>query len=178
MWNINGFVPESLLRLRLPVLLACALGVAACGPSSGANATYTIVFTLSDSPEDLSLLTFKVDYTDGSFVGSGTGVSCELTNSDDDETAVFTDNDVSQLTVAIDATDNPLAPAIDIVECEFSTDNQPTAANFTITVVSATDDFDDPVNPDLVGVVTTSYDVVAASEAGVGEIADDQGTRE
>lgn len=167
--NHKGLVPQPILFLRLAVLALCALGAGACGPSESAS-TYTIEFSLSDSPEDLALLSLRVAYTSGEFLGNGLAVDCTLLNDDDDETVVFNDDDTSKLNVSIDATDNPLSPAQEIFTCEFLADTQPTAANFTITVLSAEDDFGDPVVPGDIDIVVTSTDLSVASAASTGEI--------
>lgn len=172
MWNLSGLRPESTLRLRLASALLIVAGAAACGPSSGNLAVYTIVFTLGDSPDDadLSRLAFTVVYEGGSFVGNGAGVNCELVESDDEETADFSDDDEDTLTVDITATEAPLVEGADIVTCDFQADGQPSVNDFTITVTAASDDEDDDVNPALVGVVVTSTDVSVTDAGGLGEV--------
>lgn len=170
MWNLSGLRPESTLRLRLAAAFLVASGAAACGPSSGNLAVYTVVFALGDSPEDLARLGFTVVYGGGSFVGNGPGVNCDLVETDDDETATFSDDDEDTLTVDINATEAPLAEGSDIVTCEFQADAQPSANDFTITVTLAKDEDNADVNLNAVGVVVTSTDVAAAPS--LGEVAE------
>lgn len=162
-WNLRGLAPESTRLLAVaPVLALAALGVAACGPSNGGTpATYTIVFSLSATPDDTDLgnLTYRVGYDSGDFSGEGASVVCSLVADADGETADFTDDDNGELTIVIDATENALIVGEDIVECEFVATTQPTADTFPITVDSAKDDFGDPVDKNAVDVVVTSTDL-------------------
>lgn len=140
-WNISGLVPESSNFLRLAAALGIATavssGVAACGPSGGGgtSATYAIQFTLSDTSEDLTKLSFSVAYSGGEFVDDGASVDCSLIDSAGDS-ATFTDDDSDTLEVVITATTDALEEEQDIVLCDFEAASQPTANNFTITIVS------------------------------------------
>lgn len=165
MWNPPAFRPEIQNRFFVACLAAFAtLGAGACGPSGGdSTATYLVTFALSVTPEDLSKLSFKVTYTaDGDFLGTGTDVSCELTTALaalEDATADFDDDDASILEVDIDAPEDAMEAATELVVCNFSSSDQPTTNEFTVAVVSATDDFDDAVDPDDVKVVVSSIDL-------------------
>ena len=171
MWNLNSLGPEPSIRLFAIAVALGMLGAGACGPSSGGvPATYTVTFALSDSPEDLSTVSFSVDYQGGDFLGSGAGVSCELVASDDNETADFDDDDAGGLDVDIDASDNPLQAGSEIVTCDFEANTQPTAANFTITVTDAEDDGGDPVNEDDVDIVVTSTDLASSQALTAGSV--------
>jgi hypothetical protein len=167
-WNFAGLVPDPSNRLRLVAVALALTGAAACGPGGGAPATYLIAFTLGDSPADLEKLSYRVAYTGGDFIGNGIGVSCTLLNTDSGETADFSDNDNGLLTVSIDATDNALSPPEEIVTCDFTSKTQPIANDFTITVLSATDDFGDPVAPGDVSVSVTSTDVASSASGSTG----------
>jgi len=164
-WNISGLVPESsnLVRLAaaLSVTTAVAAGVAACGPSGGggSSATYSIQFTLSQTPAQLTLLEFTVDYSGGSFVGDGTDVACSVINSAGDD-AVF-DDDGSILSITIDAEDEKLVDDQNIVECDFQAATQPDADNFTIEIEDA-----EPSDPANVAVVVTSTELSSAASLG------------
>jgi hypothetical protein len=135
----------------------------ACGPSGGSPATYTVRFALSDSPELLATLSFKVEYEAGNFDGNGSAVACTLLNTADGETADFVDDDSGTLTIAIDATDNPLDAPENIVTCEFTSTIQPIAGTFTLTPLAAVDDFDDPVAVGDIALQVTSTDLSTSS---------------
>lgn len=158
MWNLRGLVPESFLRLRVLALALAATGAVACGPGGGNSDTFLIVFALSNSPADLGTLSFRVLYENGSFVGNGADVSCELVNDEDDETAVFSDDDRGTLQIGVNAAENPLEKANDIVECSFAASGQPTADDFTVTVLAAEDDSGAPVLAAEVDVVVRTTD--------------------
>jgi len=163
-WNISGLVPESFILPRVAAVLLVAIGVAACGPSGGgeASATYTIQFTLSATPAQLTQLEFSVEYTGGSFVGSGTAVSCKrLANAGD--SGEFDDDDSGLLEVGIVAATKKLTDDLAIVECSFEASTQPTANNFDVTVDDA-----EPSDPANVTVVVTGTE--PASSAGLGEV--------
>lgn len=163
MWNISGLAPESSNFARLAAALgiatAVATAVAACGPSGGGGTlgTYAVQFTLSDTTDDLTALTFAVAYTGGNFVGDGTSVSCTLIDNAGDS-AVFTDSNSGNLTVAITATTDELVEDQDLVECDFQASSQPTADNFTITISSFA-----PGDAEDVAVVTSIAVAAAAS---------------
>ncbi len=149
------------------LLVAClasfaTLGAGACGPSGGGSTvTYLVTFALSVTPEDLSQLSFRVTYTaQGDFLGTGTTVSCEkLLPALAGATTTFNDDDDSILVVEIDDPTTDMEAGTELVDCKFSSSEQPTTNEFTVAVVSATDDFDDDVDPDDVKVVVSSIDL-------------------
>lgn len=177
MLNSRGLVPSRSLLL-VPVRIAATLmamqALAACGPSGGDSADYTITFAVSDflgSDEfDLAKLSFHVDYEGGDFVGNGSAVSCELVASDDGETATFVDNDNGRLSVDIDASENPIVAGDDIVTCVFHGSRQPTSEDFAITVTGAINENDDALPVGEVDIVITQIDIEApALRSGPGE---------
>jgi hypothetical protein len=150
--------------LFVSLILAAVAGSTACGPSNSADATYTVVFELAETPEDLATLSFRVVYSSGELTGNGTAVSCELLEDGDGETATFEDDDDDTLEVDIDATENPIAGGTDIVACDFVAATQPTAGTFTITVLDAEDEDGNDVQTDDVGIIVSSTDVAEAAE--------------
>ncbi len=148
------------LSARVFAGLLLALGATACGPGGGGGvATWEIVFTLSETTDDLETLSLSVAYVGGNFVGTGSTVACTLLPDDGDETADFDDDDGGTLTIDIDATDQPLAEGTDLVACEFQAAQQPSADDFTVTVEDA-----DPADPEDV-TVSVDVDAVAATGA-------------
>jgi hypothetical protein len=162
-WNFRGLAPESFRTLPLLAAFAVLCGATACGPSGGggAPATYVILFTLSDLPDDdeLTDLEFNVAYDQGNFAGTGTDVACALVDSGD--TAVFTDDNAGVLNVKIEAATVELVEDDDIVECDFVSTAQPTTEEFTITIVAS-----EPTDKEDVTVVVSSIDLEGASLTG------------
>jgi hypothetical protein len=154
-----------LSSLFVSMIVAAVGGSTACGPSNATDATYSVLFTLADTPEDLATLRFRVVYTGGELPGNGTAVSCELLEDGDGETADFEDDDDDTLEVDIDATDNPIAADTDIVTCDFFGATQPNAGNFTITVLHAEDEDGNDVQTGDVDVIVSSTDIADSAEA-------------
>lgn len=143
----------------VPLAVGGALGCS--GPNEDPD-TYSIVFALSDTPddEDLSRLGFRVLYDNGSISGNGAGAACELDAAYSTDSVVLADDDEGELTVTIDATDKVLKASTEILTCSFVTSEQPTGQDFTVSILSASDADDDEIDDlDDIHVVVTSTDI-------------------
>jgi hypothetical protein len=137
-------------------------GASGCGPSGGNPSTFLITFSLSGTPEPLSLLSFRVLYdAKDDFSGTGTSVACELLDDAGDATATIADDDNGVLVITLEAEeDEPFDEVSELVECRYQSDSQPTTQSFTVTVLSAKDEDGITVAPNAIDVLVSGIELL------------------
>ena len=131
------------------VAVAAVLALSQCGPKTTTTENYDIIFELDSTSENLTSISFSVEYTGGgTFKGSSSSVSCSALVITAGSPS-FSDNETTdKLTVQIQVdTANAMDADSNIVSCVYQATVKPTTANFLISVTAATNTSNAPVSP-------------------------------